>query len=202
MKRNVERMWNMTIATLAGLTLGAGLAPNAKAGCGDIARNVYALNAPGVSPMMAAPRGPMTAFEASADQPQPEGASIVGMWRFTFVAKDSPPVPNGTVVDAGFSQWHSDGTEITNSSKPPATGNFCLGVWKKTGPASYKLNHKALDFKSDGTLIGEVAIHEDVTVDRSGNRFSGSFSIESFDLAGNLIGRVAGEVTAQRITVD
>jgi hypothetical protein len=44
----------------------------------------------------------------------------------------------------GFSQWHSDGTEILNSSRPPATSNFCLGVWEKTGPFAYKLNHFAL----------------------------------------------------------
>jgi hypothetical protein len=30
------------------------------------------------------------------------------------------------VIDAGFAQWHSDGTEIMNSHAP-ATSNFCLG---------------------------------------------------------------------------
>ena len=58
---------------------------------------------------------------------------IVGFWNVEFVLGD------GTVVDHGFAQWHSDGTEIMNSgSRPPATSNFCLGVWRKSGPSSYK----------------------------------------------------------------
>lgn len=39
------------------------------------------------------------------------------------------------MLDNGFVQW------IMNSSKPPVTGDFCLGVWQKNGPSSYQLNH-------------------------------------------------------------
>ena len=54
---------------------------------------------------------------------------IVGLWRFQLVA------PNGAVVDDGYAQWHSDGTEIQNSGlHAPITSNFCLGVWKQVGP--------------------------------------------------------------------
>ena len=48
---------------------------------------------------------------------------IVGFWRVKFVSKDNPGIPDDTVIDAGFAQWHSDGTEIMNSSRPPATSN-------------------------------------------------------------------------------
>jgi len=53
-------------------------------------------------------------------------------------------IPDGTVLDNAFVQWHSDRTEIMNSSRPPATSTFCLGVLRKSGPSSYELNHVAL----------------------------------------------------------
>src|ERR1039458_10274217 len=39
---------------------------------------------------------------------------IVGMWRFQFLE-------GTTVIDQGIVQWHSDGTEMTNSSRNPDT---------------------------------------------------------------------------------
>jgi hypothetical protein len=125
----------------------------------------------------------------------PEGADIVGMWQFQFLV-------NGTVITAGYTQWHSDGTEITNSNHPPVVGNFCLGVWKKTGPSTYKLNHRILNFDPNGNLIGTGVVRELVIVDRGGNSYSGSFTVDTFDLQGHSTGHAEGEVTAQRITAD
>jgi len=102
----------------------------------------------------------------------------------------------------GFSQWHSDGTEILNSSRPPATSNFCLGVWEKTGRSTYKLNHFALSSDLNGNLIGLANIREDVTLDASGNNYSGTFSIDQYDLAGNTLAHIVGNISASRITVD
>ena len=45
------------------------------------------------------------------------------------------PFDNSVVV------WHSDGTEIMNSSRPAQDGNFCMGVWQQTGKRQYFLNH-------------------------------------------------------------
>ena len=61
---------------------------------------------------------------------------IVGFWKVKFISEGNSGIPDGTVIDNGFAQWHSDGTEILNSSRPPATSSFCLGVWQKSGPSS------------------------------------------------------------------
>jgi hypothetical protein len=53
----------------------------------------------------------------------------VGFWKATLVSEGSPGIPDGTVIDAGFAQWHSDGTEILNSPRPAASSNFCLRIW-------------------------------------------------------------------------
>jgi len=105
-------------------------------------------------------------------------------------------------VDQGFSQWHSDGTEILNSSRPPATSNFCLGVREKTGPSAYKLNHFALSSDLNGNMIGPATIRENVTLDSHGAAYSGTFSIDQYDTSGKLLVHIVGEVKATRITVD
>ncbi len=133
----------------------------------------------------------------------PDAKSIVGFWKVTFVAEGNDGIPDGIVIDFGYAQWHSDGTEIMNSgARPPATGNFCLGVWKKTGHSAYKLNHFAISSDLNGNLVGPANIREAVVLDRSGDSYSGSFTINQFDQSGNTLAHITGQVTATRITVD
>ena len=67
---------------------------------------------------------------AGQDDPDSGSQTIVGFWHVKFVSEGSEGIPDGTEVDAGYSQWHSDGTEIMNSAgRSPITGSFCLGVW-------------------------------------------------------------------------
>jgi hypothetical protein len=203
MNLNMKRILNMTLTILGVFGVAAAFTPNASAGCGDVASNAGVVNAQlfsmsassRVMPFRLAADKPQVDGASVADELQPAGASIVGMWQFNFVS-------NGVVLDAGFSQWHSDGTEITNSSRPPATGNFCLGVWERTGPRTYKLNHKGLSFDSNGQFIGPASIRLEVTIDRNGNTYSGTFTIDQFDNANHLLAHIAGDVTAQRVTVD
>jgi hypothetical protein len=118
------------------------------------------------------------------------------------VSKGSVYVPDGTVIDSAYAQWHSDGTEIMNSSRPPSTGSFCLGVWKKTGPSTYRLNHIGLSWNPDGAPLGPASIREEVTLDRSGNRYAGTLSITQYDLSGiNVLAPtpIVGVIKAYRI---
>ena len=130
-------------------------------------------------------------------------ASIVGFWHVVFVSEGTknPPIPDGAVVDQGFSQWHSDHTEILNSSRPPATANFCLGVWTQTGPHMYALNHYAMSFNPDGTFLGIANIRENVALSNDGNSYSGSFSIDQYDTQLNVLAHIVGNVKATRVTV-
>jgi hypothetical protein len=189
-------------AILGTLVLSVVFTPNASAGCGNVVGSIGALNAKLLSSANAT-KPENAQAETAMDAAQPGGADIVGMWAVTLTAKNNPGgPPDGTPIDVGFSQWHSDGTEIMNSSRPPATGNFCLGVWKKVGPSTYRLTHKVLNYDASGILIGPGTVHEEVVVDRSGTRFAGVFSIDLYDTAGNRIAHVNGEITAMRITVD
>lgn len=125
--------------------------------------------------------------------------SIVGLWHVIFVSGGQP-------FDEGYEQWHSDGTEILNDIAPPqpadGAGTICFGVYEKTGPASYKLRHPFWIFDATATLIGKGVYLENVTVDRSGNSYTGSFEFTTYGLNGNVTYTATGTLQAQRITID
>lgn len=108
---------------------------SARAGCG--------------SPRTGAPvNGPFQDLRASVAEREANAKgnmgidSITGLWKFTFTIKG--PLNNDITVDSGFQTWHADGTELTNSNHPPVTGSFCMGVWERIAPRTYKVNHYAM----------------------------------------------------------
>ena len=147
---------------------------------------------------------PLSSQEVLSRTAENEGSDgqIVGFWKFKFLSQGTTGIPDGAVIDNGFTQWHSDGTEITNSLRPPATGNFCLGVWQQGGSSSYALNHFALGWDLTGTFIGPVQIREKVTLNHNASQYSGTFTIDQFDLAGHVLAHVQGQVSGTRITVN
>jgi len=133
-------------------------------------------------------------------------AGIVGMWRFQLVA------PNGAVVDDGYAQWHSDGTEIQNSGvHAPITSNFCLGVWKQVGPGTYQLNHFPLAWDVTGqSPANAIQITETVNLTDE-NHLTGTFklkvyvwtSTDSLDVSPSMpVSTVTGTITATRVTIN
>jgi len=193
-----------------GLAVFAALTPSAFAGCGET---------PGKS--APAQKQPKAHFMRAAYQPArfmlvdaaPPGADVVGLWHVVFVQNSDF---GGGLFDDSYAEWHSDGTEIMNSGvHSPATGNFCMGAWTKTGPSTYTLKHVALDYSmqplgsTTPTVI--VIIREQVTVDRAGNHFTGSFTADIYApyssalpaTPGAHIAQVgAGTIAGDRITAD
>jgi len=154
-----------------------------------------------------------TGFEQASD----DNNSIVGLWKFSFTAKGNAPPgpPDGVPIDQGYVAWHSDGTEIMNSSRAPTTGDFCMGMWKQTGASTYRLNHFALAWAFDaaapetgpGTggadFIGPAQLRETVTVARDGMSYSGTFHLVQY-LADKqtVVADVVGIVNGKRITLN
>lgn len=167
---------------------------------------------------------------------------VTGLWKFTFTAEGNEssgappnalPLPDGTPVDAGYVTWHDDGTELMNSGHiTPASGNFCMGVWKQVGPSTYRLNHWALSWIPDyqpgvtsswsqmpgGTdemfqAVGPANIEEKVKLRDDGNSYQGTFTLTQYlndgtkapitDTTGAPVAYViVGTVSATRITAD
>ena len=193
--------YRMLAVTFGALALALLFAPNSSAQCGGL-RTPAGTHAswrfqPGQARLV------QTAY-VPVDDLFGFDPGIVGFWHVKFVSKGSAGIPDGAEVDAGYSQWHSDGTEIMNSAgRSPITSNFCLGVWTKVGERKYKLNHFATAWDPTGsTLIGPANIQEEVTLSADGCKFSGTFTIDQYTEAGNRLAHVVGDITGTRITVD
>lgn len=197
----------MKLGTFSGIcgvmVLAMMLLPRSHAECSGAGRAIVTPNAWHAATQPAARlRNAALTSTAMGDSDQ-DDPSIVGFWHVKFVAKDNTGVPDGVEVDAGYAQWHSDGTEIMNSAgRSPITGSFCLGVWKQVGERHYRLNHFASSYDPTGAhLIGPANIREDVLLDADGLKFTGTFVIAQYDESGHLLGGVKGIITGTRITV-
>ncbi|MGH6987452.1 MAG: hypothetical protein ACRED9_11515 [Caulobacteraceae bacterium] len=124
-----------------------------------------------------------------------DGNNIVGLWSVSFMS-------GGAQIDWGYSEWHSDGTEILNSGgHTPASGNFCLGVWRQTGPNRYHLKHYPLAYDpTTGAFTNRIILTEDVAVDRTGNTFAGTFTEDVYNATGTTLeAHIPGTITGKRV---
>jgi len=181
------------IATTVGALMAAAcFASAAYAGCGSF-DSLPAPNGQQAAPSQSAPEAPsvhgfkgvqfvQAASNASflrTDWRWDDPAPIVGLWHIQFIVDNG--TPDGLVVDDGYATWHEDGTELMNSGRPPMTGSFCMGVWKRIGPATFSLNHIALSWDDTGkNFVGPTSIREVVTVDRRGNTYTGHFTLTQY----------------------
>ena len=147
---------------------------------------------------------------AAHDDEERDNLSIVGMWHVTFTAKTSnKQAIADTVIDNALAVWHADKTEIMNSVRPPQDGDFCMGVWEQTGRSRYLLNHFAWfaneypnnTINGIGMPVGPTRFVESVTVSPDGNHFSGTFTLDAYDVTGKIdVQSYTGVITATRIT--
>ena len=197
------------ITTLGLAVLAAALTPSVFAGCGEMpAKPAASIGGKLQSYLVRAAYRPAQ-FVLVDDSPA--GSQIVGLWHVIFT-QDSDF--GSGLFDDSYAQWHSDGTEIMNSgTHSPANGNFCMGVWAKTGGSTYVLKHVALDYSvTHGTTPDVIVIiREQVTLDQNGNHFTGTFTADLYApyssafpaTPGNHIVRVGeGTISGDRITAD
>jgi len=151
--------------------------------------------------------GPAMLLPADFDEGGHHEASIVGMWHVIFTAKTMNGEPFSGVIDNAVAVWHSDGTEIMNSGRPAQDGNFCLGVWDRTGKFTYYLNHIPWQGNDTtnapsgiGNPMGGTQILERVTLNPDGRSYSGTFKLTAYDTSGNATVSFTGNVKATRVT--
>lgn len=124
----------------------------------------------------------------------PQGyGSIVGMW-------DNSIIVGGNVVASSISTWHSDGTEYDNIDAPPTTGNVCQGVWEAKGTSKVTEHHFGWTFDTNANPSGYFTLVQTVKLSRTGMSYSGPFDQKYYDMNGNLLTEVSGEMSAVRFT--
>ena len=187
------------------LVLALAMVPTALAQCG--------LNKNYVKPAAWHPQLGSAHFMHAAffDDDDRDTPSIVGMWHVIFTAH----TVNGTaippdaypMIDNAFVVFHSDKTEIMESARPPQDGNFCLGVWEKTGAHSFYVNHLPWLGNDTANAPGGIGnptagaqITERLNVSENGKSYSGSFTLVAYNLDGSKAITFTGVVAATRIT--
>jgi len=147
--KNVMRIFKAAIAaTFAFVVVAMCFVSQASAQCGS----VLSSNVESIQPQLL--EGQPQFQPVSFPVPGSHNDQIVGFWRAKFISEGSSGIPDGTLVDNPFVEWHSDGTEMMNSTRAPVTQSFCMGVWQKTGKSSYELNHFALSFDTSNNFVG------------------------------------------------
>lgn len=138
-----------------------------------------------------------SAASGSGDNEQ-AGGTIVGLFKTQFLIGDGPDL-----YDEAFQQFHSGGTEMMLSrGLPPVLGNVCVGIWKQTGPRTFKLKHTAWNWNPDNSFAGTFILEATIRLSRAG--FTGTWKADSFDTAGDVIPsqHFEGTLRATRIGVD
>jgi hypothetical protein len=187
------------LSTLAIALISTGITTHAHASC---SMPDWANPASGWAQQQAA--GVIAAAASAGANVNAPDRTIVGLWNIVLTSKGNAGIPDGTPLDVGYATWHSDGTELMNSSRPPKSGNFCMGTWKVAGPNTYKLHHVTLSWDPTGTYFeGPGDIRETISLDRSGDAFLGTFVIDQYAPDGTtLLVELKGAITGTRITVD
>jgi len=199
-----SRIWKWLSGTSA-LALVLSFAPSALAQCGlpnkPIRPSRWQPRSSAVTPLL----------RLASDDWDDHEPSIIGMWHVTFTAFTQSgvaiPAP-GAVIDNSLVVWHSDGTEIMNSSRPAQDGNICFGIWERTGRRSYFLNHipwQGNDPSNAPAGIGVPAgggqLLEKIILSPDGKSYSGTFSLTAYDPSGNVTVSFTGNLSATRVTI-
>jgi|HubBroStandDraft_6_1064221.scaffolds.fasta_scaffold16758_4 hypothetical protein len=178
---NRPRLVYLALAALSIL-----VAPVAKAECGAVAHK-----GGGLSPAVRSLAEPAVQEEesdssqaaspdADHDRKNDSTATILGMWKMVLYAR-------GELNDVGFEQFSAGGTELVNDVGAFNAGNnFCIGAWKQVGSRSYEVVHPFFIF--EGLNAIEVSIEKaHFLVSGDGNRFTGTWTQDNYDLTGTLI---------------
>ena len=120
--------------------------------------------------------------------------SIVGLWHTQFI------VGNQTIQEA-FQIWNTGGTEVHNPNVDPRGGTVCLGTWRQDRQV-FKLVHRVWNHDTNGNFLGTIHLTELVSLGDRGGTYSGSFTLDFYDPAGNFQFSVTGDVVAERISAD
>ena len=192
MKRLKRNLVTLALGAVAFVTV---FAPAARASCASLDENGAIWRLPAVSRQAGTVRPVLAKFVLDASV---SDASIVGFWRVDLTADGA-----NTPFDSALVQWHSDGTEIMNSSRDPRTQSYCLGVWKRTGHFTYALKHLAMSWDGVGNPVGPATILENVSLAPDGDTFTGTFVLTQYEMDGTTViapTPIIGTLSGTRIT--
>ena len=70
---------------------------------------------------------------------------------------------------------------------PPFHASTVHGTWERTGGHQFTYTFLSLLYSPTGSFVGTLKVRETITVDKSGDQYDGTSSIEVFDPFGNVV---------------
>jgi hypothetical protein len=126
--------------------------------------------------------------------------TLEGAWNVTvaFDQQGLPPCAPAGAVFAGTGPGR--GSVIAESCYASEGAGY--GSWVRTANNQFAATFIGNSFGPAGTVAATYKVRASVALGPSGETFSGPFTTEFFDLAGNGLGLVTGTVSAARIVVE
>jgi hypothetical protein len=183
--QRIRRSRVLSVACLSAILLAAS-AIDARAACTppgaaklSLPNGAAKLLRPGATPALAAAQG----------NGANGGGPIVGLWQVVMTDTQLG------VIDFGFQQFHSDGTEfMTSGGVPPTIGNVCIGAWERGAGGVIRLVHVGWNFDPVLGLglgvmpTGYFYLEVTLRTNSRGTAYSGTFRAASYDLGAGPLG--------------
>ena len=124
------------------------------------------------------------------------GGRIQGVWETQITLKDCA----GHVIRSfqGMLTFHQGGTMMDGTTTPSALRTPAEGVWRNVGNHTYAFRMKSFTFNAQNILTGWSIIAGELTVDETGNTFTGPATVEVHDPNGVLLTTVCADSAGTR----
>src|SRR6516162_127070 len=114
-----------------------------------------------------------------------QGGRIQGTWETQITLNDCA----GHVIRSfqGMLTFHQGGTMMDGTTTPSAFRTPAEGVWRNVGNSTYAFRMKGFTFNAQNVLTGWSIISGELTVDQTGDVFTGQGgTVQVYDPNGNL----------------
>ena len=122
-------------------------------------------------------------------------APLVGSWNF----RAKPNSPTATIAVSGLLTFTSDGTVIETDTSEAALGATpAHGIWQPGPvPGHWFVRFSSLRANANGSLRSRRIVTLGITVNSTGDEFSGGFSFEVVDPTGHILTTGTGTIVGQ-----
>jgi len=123
---------------------------------------------------------------------------LAGTWRLQLTVRDcqSGEAQRTFPAMAAFSKGGT--LTLTTAGQPPSLNTTGLGVWRQTEHQSYSAVSEAFVFSSAGVWIQTQRLTRAIEIDRDGDTFTDTVTVEILDPNGNPIVKGCGTSVASR----
>ena len=123
------------------------------------------------------------------------GGPLVGLWKTEVTVTNCQGVTLKTLE--AYTTYHQDGT-LSNTDTNGLTGPGS-GTWQNLGGGSFSSTIRSFSFDANGINTGEGKITQTIQMAPDKMSFTGTATVEIFDVNGNLVATLCASGVATRV---